>query len=473
MEERPHSPARPSIDDVLTESPRRSLALAFVLILLAVGVVATPFAKVGLFPVPGYMLAFGTTMVVTNLILASLLLSRGNAEGDRSATQLGAVYLFVGLIFFPMTASFPGALSTGALIGTTYSAVWIWSLWHAGFGLGIINYCISLRTPRAPVVKAGRVFAMVTVVVTLIAIVSTVGVDYLPQVFGNPASGMFSGRGEVVGWLIIAIDTSALALTLRLKEKTPECLWLSVAMVAACFDVWLTFRSGARFSVGWYLGKVGSLATTMVVLVSLVNNLSVIYRRIRVANAALAELANRDGLTGLANRRSFDLGLDSEARRALRHTQDLSLLMIDVDHFKLYNDRYGHQQGDECLRAVAAVIASNAKRPGDVAARYGGEEFAILLPATDLAGARLVGTRILDDLARLGLAHLGQLGGLVTLSIGVASSDGRDTQVLVRTADQALYKAKRSGRNCIRSFDPMVEPPAYVEALAGSELARV
>ena len=423
---------------------QRRAALFFVAALLIVGAIATPLAKDALFPVPGYMLAFGSTMIVTNAILASLLISRGKAEDDASTVLLGATYLFVSLVFLPMTAAFPGALTPAALIGTTMSAVWIWSIWHAGFGLGIAAY--SARRPSQMRLSPRAAFLSVAVIVGAVAAAATWGVDSLPHVFGDPMHGMFSGRGEAVGWTLLAIDAAALGLaTLRAGESS-ERLWLAVAMVAACFDIWLTFHSGARFSVGWYLGKVGSLATTMVVLVALVNNLSSVYQTMRAAHQALANLAKIDGLTGIANRRSFDESLEAESRRAARGSEPLALLMVDVDHFKLYNDHYGHQRGDECLRTVALLLASCARRPGDSVARYGGEEFALLLPATDIGGAMLIADRILAGLSGMAMEHNGAPSRVVSVSVGVASGGGRDPAGLVREADQALYRAKRVGR---------------------------
>jgi len=435
---------------------QRRVAWGVVAALLLAGAIATPFARDALFPLPGYMLAFGTTMIVTNVILASLLLSRAKAEDDGATALLGAIYLFVGLIFVPMTGAFPGALIPGALIGTTFSAVWIWTIWHAGFGLGIIAYSACSAT-TLPVSPKGALWTVVAAVAG-VSICATSGVELLPHVFGDPMKGMFTGPGEAIAWTLLAIDALAVVATARRTRESPERLWLVVAMTAACVDIWLTFKSGARFSVGWYLGKVGSLATTMVVLVALVNNLSSVYRKVRSANEALASLAKLDGLTGVANRRGFDESLEFESRRATRAGQPVALLMVDVDHFKLYNDRYGHQRGDECLREVAAVLAASARRPGDRVSRYGGEEFAVLLPATDQHSALLVADGILAAIAGLAIEHRGAPSGVVSASVGVACGDGSDPAGLVRSADAALYAAKRDGRACVKSAD--VSPPS-------------
>jgi len=171
-------------------------------------------------------------------------------------------------------------------------------------------------------------------------------------------------------------------------------------------------------------------------------------------NRELAQQASTDGLTGLANRRRFDEALDQEWRRAVRDETPLSLLMIDVDRFKLYNDRHGHQRGDECLRAVAAAMAQVARRPADLTARYGGEEFVVLLPGVDAAGAAALADRVLAAVRAKRIEHEANApAGVVTVSIGAAAVmpwtdvEACGMAALVAGADAALYEAKRSGRN--------------------------
>lgn len=174
------------------------------------------------------------------------------------------------------------------------------------------------------------------------------------------------------------------------------------------------------------------------------------------AKSALKALANSDGLTGLANRRSFDQALAVEWARAQRTGSPLSLLLLDVDHFKLYNDLHGHQKGDDCLRATAAAMAVNL-RPADVAARYGGEEFAILMPDCVHDDALRAGERLRELAKGTRLAHgASHAGTCVTLSVGVATEvpiDGMTSDLLVARADQALYAAKHQGRDCVLSAE--------------------
>jgi diguanylate cyclase (GGDEF)-like protein len=167
-------------------------------------------------------------------------------------------------------------------------------------------------------------------------------------------------------------------------------------------------------------------------------------------NRTLELLALEDALTGLANRRQFDLFTHAEMGRAKRGQTTLALLMIDVDHFKRFNDRYGHLVGDECLRAISAIIKENIRRPGDLAARYGGEEFAVVLPGTDYVGAFLVAEKIRNAVLQAQIEHTDSTDGTVTVSIGVSACSPRseDTpEALIGAADKALYVAKTSGRN--------------------------
>jgi diguanylate cyclase (GGDEF)-like protein/PAS domain S-box-containing protein len=179
----------------------------------------------------------------------------------------------------------------------------------------------------------------------------------------------------------------------------------------------------------------------------------------------LENLAIEDGLTGLANRRRFDERLQAEWARSVRDGNPLSLLMIDVDHFKKFNDQYGHPAGDACLQSVAGVLAEEARRPADLAARYGGEEFAVLLPNTDAAGCALIGERIRCALREAGIPHALNLpSGVVTASFGGAicrpGTERSGPASLTEAADRALYAAKRGGRDrLVMSGQVILYPP--------------
>jgi two-component system cell cycle response regulator len=172
---------------------------------------------------------------------------------------------------------------------------------------------------------------------------------------------------------------------------------------------------------------------------------------LQAANEKLEILANLDGLTQLANRRRWDACLGQEWRRCAREQQSLSLLLCDVDYFKRYNDAYGHQAGDDCLKQIARAIAQSAKRPADLVARYGGEEFAVLLPNTTAAGADQIAGMIQAAVHDLSIVHCqSDISDRVTLSIGIASvipHPEMPPETLLTQADSALYRAKQQGRN--------------------------
>lgn len=169
------------------------------------------------------------------------------------------------------------------------------------------------------------------------------------------------------------------------------------------------------------------------------------------ANLELSRLTHSDGLTGLSNRRYLDEFLGAEWRRAVRESTEISLLMIDVDYFKPYNDTYGHVAGDNVLRSVAATIRREVSQPRDLVARFGGEEFAVVLPGTGSGGARLLAEKMRRDVAALALPHAGSaVSEHLTISIGVATLapvEGIAETALIEEADAALYRAKRDGRN--------------------------
>ena len=185
-------------------------------------------------------------------------------------------------------------------------------------------------------------------------------------------------------------------------------------------------------------------------------------RELRAANRHLEALASIDCLSGLANRRSFDAHLEAEWQRAELTGRALGLMMIDVDHFKLFNDNNGHVEGDRCLQMFGGLLA-NLTTGADFAARYGGEEFALLMPETDLANAMRLAERLRADVAGLGIVHRTAPEGIVTISVGVAClvpAAGEPPRVLVEAADAGLYEAKRSGRNKVAAEAPPLVPEA-------------
>ncbi|CAE6825990.1 hypothetical protein R69608_06224 [Paraburkholderia nemoris] len=222
-----------------------------------------------------------------------------------------------------------------------------------------------------------------------------------------------------------------------LHEWWRDTIWHSAGVLCLVMVVGL---------FGWHLIRQIGLRTTAEA------ELTKTHASLEKLNRTLERLAMQDGLTGLANRRQFDVTLHSEFSRATRHASALALIMLDVDCFKQYNDIYGHAAGDDCLRTISHLIRElTARRPGDLAARYGGEEIAVLLPNTDVTHAVAIADDIRSAIRGLEIEHSGNPTGFVTISAGVDARipirGAAKPAELILAADRALYEAKRNGRN--------------------------
>jgi len=225
---------------------------------------------------------------------------------------------------------------------------------------------------------------------------------------------------------------------------------LIIMAAASEEDIYAPWRRRA-LTIGSLMAAFGAAFIALVVMFGMQ-----LRRRIR-AESELQRLVRTDGLTGLHNRRSLGEILEREWRRAIGSQSVLSLLFIDIDRFKAYNDAYGHQVGDDTLAAVARCIADNIRRPADSAARYGGEEFMVILPNTSAFGAAVVAEKIRAAIYACRIAHAGSEYGCVTASIGAASGDpwtGGNVTTVINAADGALYEAKTTGRNKVSTARP-------------------
>lgn len=216
----------------------------------------------------------------------------------------------------------------------------------------------------------------------------------------------------------------------------------------------------SRYSIDDYLSKsdlgfqrLNTLITTSLRTYTLLRRLEDNQTRLRRANQDLRQLAYTDPLTGLLNRRLFCFQIEREWRRAMRENRPMSAVMADVDHFKAYNDSYGHPAGDRVLQQVSSALAARVCRAGDALCRYGGEEFLAFYPGSSAEEACRLAGLMRQDVAALGICHASSAHGVVSLSLGCATlepgphSDTKGYQQLIELADRALYKAKRAGRN--------------------------
>lgn len=295
---------------------------------------------------------------------------------------------------------------------------------------------------------------------TSLALVSTLlermNIEPLPARDGPAGLALFEEERPDLILLDIVLpgmDGYEVARRIRALEKPGE--WTPIIFLSAMTKD-ADLERGIEAGGDDYLFKpvseavFGAKVRAMQRIVQMRYSLLVLTRKLDAANRELTRLSAVDGLTGIANRRQFDEALSREWRRCMREREPLALLMCDVDFFKQYNDRYGHQAGDECLKQLAATLRGKLRRPADVVARYGGEEFAAILPDTGVDGAALVAEGMRAAVQALGLAHEASAAGRVTVSIGVAvrvPQQPAELAAFVGAADAALYAAKRRGRN--------------------------
>lgn len=453
----------------------RRLAIIVVLVSAVTFLGLLPFARTLLPAFPAFIAIYQAALFINDLITVVFLLGLSQLSRRGALSWLAGGYLFTALISAIHALTFPGLFSPGGLMDAgPQTTAWLYVFWHGGFPLFVIAYASATADRQAPRrvarIMLGRI-AVVFGAVCASVMIATFGQNMLPALV---AGSHFAPAETVTVSAVWLLNLAALIVASRRRPYSVLDLWLLVVICAWLFDIGLSAMfNAARFDLGFYAGRIyGLLAASLVLIVLLYENgklylaLVGLHQSERDKSAVLQQLSTIDPLTGIANRRAFDEALDVEWRRTMRHGHALSLLLLDIDFFKRFNDTYGHVAGDQCLRAVAQAVAGRARRAGELAARYGGEEFAVLLPNAGLEDAAKLGELICRSVRELGIAHAGSdAAPHVTISIGAACLAqvpqhapvlSRDsiagaltpaTALLVEAADRALYRAKMAGRD--------------------------
>jgi diguanylate cyclase (GGDEF)-like protein len=436
-----------------------------------------PFATVPLRPVPAFIPIYQSALVINDIVTAVFLLGQQQFLRAGALTVLAGGYLFTALMSILHGLTFPGLFSpTGLLDAGPQTTAWLYMFWHGGFPLFVIGYAASGAGNSATASRrAARIFvpSLVIAGVCAAALLATRGQAMLPPIMQGDR---YTANMSVVVWSVWLLSLGALAMLARRRPYSVLDLWLIVTMCAWLFDIALSAAlDNGRYDLGFYAGRIYGLLAASFILIVLLTQTSSLYVQLirlrdsdRVKTDELRRLSTIDPLTGIANRRVFDDALDQEWRRMMRHSTPLSLLLIDVDYFKRFNDSYGHVAGDRCLRAVAQALAQRTRRAGESAARFGGEEFAVLLPHIDAAAARRLAELICQTVREQQIPHEGSaVASYVTVSVGAAcisalpesaGAQSRDVRtgddaasgaaiVLIEAADRALYAAKLAGRD--------------------------
>jgi diguanylate cyclase (GGDEF)-like protein len=462
------------LSDFPAQQTQYRLASAVVAVSTLAFLILAPCAKVPLAPLPAFIPIYQSAQIINDLITAVFLLGQRQFSRQNALRLLAGGYPFAALMKAAHALTFPGMFSPTGLLGAgRQTTAWLYMFWHGGFPLFVIAY--SMERPEREPARRGAAPLLLTVgavftVVCGFVLLATADEGLLPPIMQD---SHYTPAMIIVVSSVWIMNLAALISLSRRRPFSVLDLWLLVAMCAWLFDIALSAMLNAgRYDLGFYASRIyGLLAASFVLVLLLIDNSKLYLQLLHLResdrrNAAeLSRLSTVDPLTGIANRRAFDEALGQEWRRMLRHKTLLSLLMIDVDCFKQFNDTYGHVAGDQCLQAVAQALAGRARRAGELAVRYGGEEFAVLLPYMTLAEAMRV------SVSDQNIPHKASTADpYVTISVGVVSLGdvpqsvgvfcrGSETNappaaaVLVEAADHALYRAKKAGRNRVAAVD--------------------
>lgn len=403
-----------------------------------------------------FMPIFATSVTIAEGLTGFLLWTQYRASGRIVFAALACAYAFTTVSAAFHLAVYPGVFAASGLFGAgRQTAIWIWLLWRTGYA---VLAALALTTRKWPPVQrierrriggASMVAASIGLALAL-SLAATAARDQLPNlVASTPTYRHLSANPILLSVWAICLASLLMHVSVT-RLRTLMDLWLAVALLAGFIDVTLTLGAGARYSLGWYAARIASMVSANAVLGMLMSETSRTYQRLADAHRALKELSVRDGLTGVFNRAYFDERYPRELALATSTGNPLSLLLVDVDHFKNYNDAFGHLAGDECLRRIAQALNASLSRQTDFVARYGGEEFVVVLPACDPEASWAIAERLRQTIAEMELPMKRANACHVTVSIGHASSrfhPGAQPAALLASADAALYDAKARGRN--------------------------
>jgi len=462
----PHAAARPPTDQ-LASRISFGIALILTVIVLVATVLVFPISGRPLAVIKPFISMFATATVLIEALTSFFLAVQYRTTRAPHLAVLSGAYGFVAVMVSLQALTFPGLFSATGLLGAgPQTAIVIWTMWHTGFPILVL---LSFLVQAAPVKRVmGALLPPLAVMMMVAPPVLAFGLCYLaiidwadlPPLLhdGSYSALTMSPAGFVIVTSIILALAACVRVT-RLRDMLS--LWIAIALVASLGDAILVLSAGARFTLGWYAGRLLSLLSSAVVLCALVTEFSILYARLAGSVADLSIRAMNDGLTGAYNRSFLNEQLPRAYRRSVRDASSLSLLMLDVDHFKTFNDAHGHPAGDQCLIRIVEIINSCVTRPGDFVARYGGEEFAILLADTNRSGARQLAQTIIRSIRDAKLFFPGSPFGIVTVSIGIATffggTDMFDEHELIYRADTALYKAKTRGRDRWVAYERIIE----------------
>jgi diguanylate cyclase (GGDEF)-like protein len=435
-------------------SGERIGAIAWAGALIVVAIAASPFAARPL-PVSLTLLATLLTATILGLAMAGLLLAfQARTQRSMPTAVLASGFLYAVATIVPYMLLYPGLYPplVIALHATNATISFLWFSAHGGLLIAIIAF-LRLReaTPGDPKMhRTARRFIAAAVAVYVVVTATAVWTRDLPGGYDNERLTPFFLLVLAPGITVLALIVIAQTIRRGTRATVLDC-WLAVIGVTILVELFSAITGRSRFTVGWYTAATSLFLSTLALVGMMLRQTAIRYVELFDLAQEFENEAHTDTLTGLPNRRRFDEEFQRAFGGALRREGPLSIAIADIDRFKMYNDAFGHQAGDEALHRIGAAIADSVARSGDFAARYGGEEFVVILEDTPLEGAIDVAQRMRAAVQAAGLKAPG--GGPLTVSVGVASrGPGESAEDVLRHADEALYFAKDGGRNRVATW---------------------
>ena len=450
---------------------RRVAALAALGIMLA-AVLAAQYGGVVLIHLQAFLPITITLIVLCEAVTGYLLLSQYVISRQPALLVLGMTYLFGVVMAACYLLAFPGVFAPYNPFGATeQTPAWIWVFWVCGYAFWIfVAVLVKHREPHSHARISRKRWLWWLLLPPLLALalvyLAVRSQSWLPPVLMSSGKLLLPGGVALLSGLLNGLVL--LAVVWRSNMRRVFDLFLFISVLAMFGYAVLAIASPTRFSLAWYMAGVLRTIASGGLLVALLWEVGRLYSELQAAHQSLTRVAQRDGLTGIFNRSYLEHVLGQEFRRAARSGAPLSVVLVDVDHFKAYNDGYGHQQGDACLRAIAKALESVCQRSGEFVARYGGEEFMLVMPGSDMASGQRIAESARQAVLTLELPAAAEGARLVSISAGVAShSSSRpyaELEQLIAASDAALYRAKDKGRNRVE----VASVPAGALSIGGS-----
>lgn len=415
-----------------------------------------PFARTPIPSAPATVAIAFTVAVLGNALTATFLFQQFHQTRRAHLAFCTAAFVFATGISVMELITFPGLFTHNGLMPHPQARWWLHALSQTGFPLLLlISMAPGWRLMRPTVhLNQRRIWAWLIVLaplVPILALAAAFGLNLLPPLMAN-ASPAQMPSGPYVWMVISAYLVLAMLLVINRRSNRVIDMWLGVSLVFQAIAIMVISAAELRYTLGWYVGRFALCAASLALLGALLWGVQAMYRTVFALNIDLRQQADRDDLTGVHSRRYFDRRLP-ELMETIRGTgKPFAVLLIDIDHFKSYNDTFGHPSGDRCLIEVATAMSSVADRDEQFVARYGGEEFVAVLPNTPPDRALQVGEALRNAVESLAIAGGAAARGRdVSVSIGLAALDrvsgDMTSEAVLRAADMALYEAKRGGRN--------------------------